>query len=133
MLKLKTMATSGKMAWQKAEAEDYASRGLITPQLIYTNPNKDQIEVNYTVKPPGIESMNFMGLVGDSSTAEKVLIANLEGYYTVNNQYIFNNTGYLQDINWLEQVDGQTIIYHVSSPSKHVTKEDLLLVANNLK
>jgi hypothetical protein len=71
--------------------------------------------------------------MGDSSTADKVGVAGLEGYYTVNNQYVLSDTGYMQDINWLEQVNDQTIIYHVSSPSKHVTKEDLLLVANNLK
>jgi hypothetical protein len=133
MLKEKAMAASGKMAWQKAEPEDYSSHGLITPQLIYTNSNNDQIDVNYTVKPPGTENMNFIATMGDSSTVDKVRVADLEGYYTVNNQNVFSDTGYMQDINWLEQVNGQTIIYHVSTPSKHVTKEDLLLVANNLK
>jgi hypothetical protein len=39
----------------------------------------------------------------------------------------------MKGIIWLEQVNGQTIICHVSTPSKNVTKEDLLLVANNLK
>jgi hypothetical protein len=72
-------------------------------------------------------------MVGDSSTAEKVRVTDFEGYYTVNNKYVLNDTGYLQDINWLEQVKGQTIIYHVSTPSQNVTKADLLLVANNLK
>jgi hypothetical protein len=133
MLKERAMVTEGKIAWQKAEMEDYSHNYIITPQLIYTNSNNDQIEVKYTVMPPGTTSMNIKLLMGDSSTADKVGVSGLEGYYTVNNQYVFNDTGYMKDINWLEQVNGQTIIYHVSTSSKNVTKDDLLLVANNLK
>lgn len=135
ILKDKALAANGKMAWQKADSEDYSRqvRDLNKPRLIYTNSYNDQIEVNYTVKPLGVTNMNITFMMGDSSTADKVRVADLEGYYTVNNQNVFSDTGYMQDINWLEQVNGQTIIYHVSTPSKHVTKEDLLLVANNLK
>jgi hypothetical protein len=133
LLKEKALAADGKFAWQKAGPEDFLSRGIITPQLIYTNSANDQIEVNYTVKPPGTENMNFITLMGDSANAEKVHVAGLEGYYSENNQYVLNDTGYMKDIIWLEQVNDQTIICHVSTSSKNVTKEELLLVANHMK
>jgi hypothetical protein len=135
MLKDKAINDHGKMAWQKADSDDYIHHvtDLNTPRLIYTNRTHDQIEVTYTVKPLGVENMNFTGMMSDSSTAEKVNVVDLEGYYTIDNNNIFSDSGYMQDINWLEQVNGQTIIYHVSTPSKHVTKDDLLLVANHMQ
>jgi hypothetical protein len=132
-LKEKALATDGIMAWEKAGPEDFLSHGITTPQLIYTNSANDRIEVNFTVKPPGIDNMNMIIPMGDLATAEKVRVADLEGYYSEDNQYIFNDTGYLKKIIWLEQVGDQTIICQVSSPSKDVSKEDLLLVANNFK
>jgi hypothetical protein len=136
LLKNKALEANERLAWQKEDPADYAhhTTDLITPKLIYSNAENEQIEVTYTVKPLGVENMNFTGIMGDSSTAEKVQAAGNDAYYTINNSFIFgSNTGFMQDINWLEEADGRTIIYHVSTSSKDVTKEDLLLVANNLK
>jgi hypothetical protein len=136
LLKKKATAAQEKMAWQKAGAEDSIyDKDFISnsPRLIFTNNRYEQIEVSYTIIPASDKDTVMKHMVGDSSTAEKVRIADFEGYYTVNKNYIFNDTGYMQDINWLEQLNGQTIIYHVSTPSQNVTKADLVLVANNLK
>lgn len=135
LLKKKAIAAEEKMAWQKAMPDDtnHNKDFKEIPRLVYTNSNKDQIEISYIVVPKTDMPIKFKSKMSDSSTADKVHVADFEAYYTVNKNYFMSETGKLQDINWMEQVNGQTILYHVSSPSVNVSKDELLLVANNLK
>jgi hypothetical protein len=136
LLKKKAIAAEKKMAWQKAVPDDSIhDKDFINniPRIVFTNSDKDQIEISYMLVPKTDKPIKFTSRMSDISTAEKVQVADFDAYYTVNKNYFLSETGKLQDINWIEQVNGQTILYHVSSPSANVSKDELLLVANNLK
>jgi hypothetical protein len=64
---------------------------------------------------------------------EKIQISSFQGTYSINNHNYLSETGTMRDIQWMESIDGKTIQYVVSTPSTNVTKDDLFLVANNMK
>jgi hypothetical protein len=129
MLKNKAAAAKATMAWQKAESADTIKNinSIDTPTLTYTNSNQDQIEIAYMILPLSGK------VVSKVNSTEKVQVSGFEGNYSINKHNYLSETGTMQDIQWTEQLHGTTIQYTVSSPSLSVTKEDLLLVANNLK
>jgi hypothetical protein len=136
LLKKKAIAEDKKMAWQKAVPDDSNHEKEFIqdiPRLVYTNSDKDQIEISYMLLPKAGNPITLKSRMSDSSTANKVTVSDFDAYYTVNKNNFMSETGTLQDINWIEQANGQTILYHVSSPSANVSKDELLLVANNLK
>jgi hypothetical protein len=128
MLKSKAEAAKQNMAWKKAELEDTVKNINIIdmPTLTYTNNNQDQIDIAYLILPLSVKVDRKV------NSTEKVQVAGFNGYYSVNKHNYLSKTGTMQDIQWTEQ-HGTTIQYTVSSPSLNVTKQDLLLVANNLK
>ncbi|QGQ99081.1 hypothetical protein EHS13_31490 [Paenibacillus psychroresistens] len=129
MLKNKAVAAKSNMAWQKAESEDNDKNitNMDMPSLTYSNSNQDQIDIMYLILPLSVKVERKL------NSADKVQVADIEGYYFVNKHNYLSETGTTQDIQWTEQQHGTTIQITVSSPSLNVTKEDLLLVANNLK
>jgi hypothetical protein len=129
MLKNKASEAKETIAWQKAESEDTVKNINIidVPTLSYSNNNQDQIDITYLILSSSVKVDRKV------NSAEKVQVAGFDGYYSVNKHNYLSETGTTQDIQWTEQKNGTTIQYTVSSPSLSVTKEDLLLVANNLK
>lgn len=106
---------------------------LDSPGLVYTNEQQDQIEIRYQVMPEAMKKLDVRMKTGESTTMEKISVkGSLEGYYTMNPNNVFSESGYMQDLNWIEQEGGRTVMYHIQSSSAKVTKADLLLVANHL-
>jgi hypothetical protein len=124
------------MAWQKAQARDIGTKqDFITesPRLIYVNSSQDQIEISYSVTPTASKNTDVKIKTSPSTTSEKLQVAGYDAFYTLNSNSFLSDTGVVKDIHWLEQKDGRTIDYHVSSSSLNVSKEDLLLVANHMR
>ncbi|NOU96394.1 hypothetical protein GC093_24720 [Paenibacillus sp. LMG 31456] len=135
-LQQQAAAAKQSMAWQKAAAQDkLAPTDFITesPRLVYMNSSHDRIEISYSVMPASDKNIDVKIKTSPSSTADNVQVAGFDAAYTVNNNSFLSDTGVVQDINWLEQKDGRTVIYHVSSPSTNVSKEELLFVANHMR
>jgi hypothetical protein len=136
LLKAQAAAAPEKIAWQKAVQEDaHEDQAVIpkSPRLVYTNSQKDQIEISYTLIPPSDKKVDIKVKTSDASSAEKVQVADKDAYYTVNNSNFLSDTGKSQEIVWVEQREGQTVMYHAATSSVNVTKADLLLVAGGLK
>jgi hypothetical protein len=135
VLKKKAAVAKSNVAWQKAGSEAANQEKAMTeiPRLVYVNQNQDQIEISYTLVPKSDKNILIKRSLGGSSTAEKVHVADYDAYYTVNTNNFMTDTGMMKTVNWMEQRDGQTIIYNVSTPSMNVTEDELLLVANHLQ
>ncbi|MCR8632676.1 hypothetical protein [Paenibacillus radicis (ex Xue et al. 2023)] len=135
-LQQQAAAAKQNMAWQKASAQDKeAPNDFISesPRLVYINNSRDQIEISYSVVPSSDKNTDMKIKTSTSSTADHVKVAGVDAYYTVNSNSFLSETGIVKDINWLEQQNGRTLIYHVTSPSINVSKEDLLFVANHMR
>lgn len=74
-------------------------------------------------------------LEGFTSTGTEYEEYNLNGkkaHYTKNNQALLGDSGVLQNVMWMEEKDGKTIIYNVESDSLNMTKEKLLEAVRSL-
>jgi hypothetical protein len=134
MLKKKAAESKDNTAWQKAAADDKVSNQGFSeiPRLLYTNNNQAQIEVSYRVIPTEEKNVKHIKRM-DAATTEQLKVNSFEGDYTINNNNYLSETGTMRDIQWTEPNDGKTIQYTVSTPSSNVSKEDLLVVAANMK
>jgi hypothetical protein len=128
MLKNKATTEKVNMAWQKVESTNAAPSSFDTPTLLYTNENKAQIEIMYSVLPKGVTLFTK-----SSGPVEKVKVAGFDGEYSVNKNDFISETGAMQAVRWKEEGSEATIQYTVTSPSLNITKDDLLLVATNMK
>jgi hypothetical protein len=135
VLKKKAATAKSIVAWEKAGPEAANQEKAVTeiPRLVYVNKNQDQIEVSYTLVPKSDKNIQIKLSMSGSTTVGKVHVADYDAYYTVNAHNFMTDTGMMKTVNWMEQRDGQTIIYNVSTPSMHVTEDQLLLVANHLQ
>ncbi|OXM84885.1 hypothetical protein [Paenibacillus rigui] len=128
----KKAAEEGKpMAWQ--EVTGSSPESAASPRLLFTNIRQEQIEISVTRLTEPERSIHVKLGMGEGSSTEKVQVAGKDAYYSVNANNFLSETGLYKDIQWLEAESGQTSIYHVSSPSREVTKEELVFVANQLK
>jgi phage-related protein len=134
MLKKIAAESKDNMAWQKAVAEDKVSNQDFSevPRLLYTNRNNEQIEVSYMIIPAEGKQVKHLR-IKDAAALVKLKVDGFEGDYTINNHNYLSETGIMRDIQWTEPSEGKAIQYHVSTPSMNVSKEDLLVVAANMK
>ena len=120
-LKERANTENANITWQKAVPEDNCSPSIV-PRFIYSNESKGQIEYSF-------------GLVhGDRlivmANPEKCQVANMEAYFS---EIELPQIGSIKGISGFENKNGKTYSVHISTYSAHVTKEDLLHIANNLK
>lgn len=120
-LKERAIAENTNITWQKAVPEDKCSI-FKAPRFVYSNHSQEQIEVCF-------------GLVhGDRlivmPNPEKCQVANMEAYFSKTES---PEIGILKRIDGFEHKSGNTYSIHISTQSVHVTKEDLLFIADNLK
>lgn len=122
MLKERAITANEKMTWEKAVPEDNCFL-FKTPRLLYSNQKEDQIEVRYFL-------VSGDKLISVMPNPEKFQIGDFEAYYSEIN---LPEIGVWKEIRGYEHKNGQTYSYCISTQSSNVTKEDLLLIANNLK
>ncbi|MNI23281.1 hypothetical protein D3C73_768660 [compost metagenome] len=132
-LKKQAKQSADGVAWAKSSTVNPQVMNNQTPVLTYSNKNQGTIEVIYQLIPSTDKVVGIKQMVSDHSIAEPVQVWGADASYLVNPSNIFSAAGNTSTVQWLEKVDGATIIYTISTTSPEVSKEDLLLVANSMK
>ncbi|MBN3524172.1 hypothetical protein [Paenibacillus apiarius] len=97
----------------------------------YTNADSHRIYVTVEVMPD--VNVASKVLAPESAQYEELNVNGVKAHYTVNDQFLFNDSNRYQDLFWMSGQEGKQFVIRVATDSPHVTKEQLIQAANSLK
>ncbi len=124
-LEAESRETGRDVIWRQTDAADIPFQGYTT-----TYRNGDE-QIHYTVEPMK-EKMKIESIMNGMAVLEKVQVDGYEAAYTYNDNSMFTDSHVYQEIAWLEEQEGQTLIHRVGSDSGGVTKEQLVEAAGGI-
>lgn len=124
-LEAESRETGRDVIWRQTDAADIPFQGYTT-----TYRNGDE-QIHYTVEPMK-EKMKIESIMNGMAALEKVQVDGYEAAYTYNDNSMFTDSHIYQEIAWLEEQEGQTLIHRVGSDSGSVTKEQLAEAAGGM-
>jgi len=118
-------ATDQAAVWREIEVDDVPITGYTTT---YRN---GEHAIYYSVEPVA-EKIRLESMMNGSAAFEQVQVAGSEAAYTKNASFLYSDSGLYQEIAWLEEREGQTLIHRIGTDSGDVRKEQLLEAAGSL-
>ena len=118
-------ATGQAAVWREYVPDDLPVTGYTT---VYRN---GEHTIYFTVDPIA-EPLRFEAMMSGDAALEQVQVDGAEAAYTRNENSLFADSGVYQEITWLEEREGRTVIHSVGTDSDAVSKEQLLEAAGSL-
>jgi len=115
-------ATGQAAVWREYVPDDLPITGYTT---VYRNGEQ---AIYFTVDPIS-EKIRFEAMMGKSAALEQLQVNGSEAAYTRNESFLYTASGLYQEIVWLTEQEGRTIIHRVGTDSDEVSKEQLLEAA----
>jgi len=116
-------ATGQAAVWREIASGDAPISGYTTT---YRN---GEHAIYYTVEAV-TEPIRLEAMMGKSAALEQVQVNGDEAAYTRNESFLYTDSGLYQEIAWLTEREGRTIIHRIGTDSNLVTKEQLLEAAS---
>lgn len=125
-LKQEAKDTRKHVIWEKLDEIPQ-----ILPAITLTYKNDKENKIYLTLKKIN-GNTKLETTIDEDSSFEKLMVHNQKAYFIKNTDQFLSSTGEYEEILWIEQSGKETIIYSIASDSLEVTKEDLLMMANNM-
>lgn len=127
-LKAESEETEKNFIWRKTPLP--SSFPLLTYTSVYRNSDQETL---YLILQSAPDSKMKLQTVAPSSTKyEEMDLNGHSAHYFKNDSYVYTDSHFYQEISWMTEKEGQTIIYRLGSDSPAMTKEQLMEAAKSL-
>ncbi len=126
-LRKEAKETGTKLVWQKITPSASPTTAYTS---IYKNNDGDEVYVTMELFPEG--PIRVESFANEAMAYEQLSINDKEAFY-IHSQNFFSETDQYQDLFWMESVNRQTVVYRIGTTSIHLSREDLVSIANHMK
>ncbi|BBH23256.1 hypothetical protein Back11_46010 [Paenibacillus baekrokdamisoli] len=127
-MKAESKKTGSKTLWRKTIGSSIKPTSPYTS--VFRNSNQDSIYLTWDiVNGPTVK---FEMMTPPNTSYEELDINGLKAHYTKDEQSLYGDSNINQDVMWIKESGGKTIVYHVRSDSLDMTKEQLVEAAKSL-
>lgn len=125
-LRKEAKETKSKLVWKKIVPENSPITAYTS---IYKHSNGDDVYITMELYPD--EPLMVESFTSEAMTNGQINIDGKEAFYS-HSKNIFSDTDEYQDLFWMENIDGQTVIYRIGTTSVQLTQEDLIQIAKHM-
>ncbi|GIO92389.1 hypothetical protein [Paenibacillus lactis] len=127
-LKAESEETGKDLIWRKTSVP--ASFPLLTYTTVYRNADQETLYLIMENAPDS--KVKIQSLAPPSAEYEELDLNGHGAHYFKNDAYVYTDSHFYQEISWMIEQDGESIIYRLGSDSPAMTKEKLMEAAKNL-
>ncbi|MDX8366398.1 hypothetical protein [Cytobacillus sp. IB215665] len=128
-LKARSTKTTEKITWYNLGSLPLKNNSLLDlPNLIYETDTNDEILITYHLLTDDVVSMtSYMG-----EDFKQFTVDGNDAFYVEPNESLYT-TNKEKILSWIENRNGQLILYNITTESVNITQEDLIAIANNME
>ncbi len=111
---------------------DVPKDGAVSPySSLYRNADGESIYLTWEIV--GDTSIKVEGLTAPSTVYEEIDLNGRKAHFTKNTQSLYGESAVLQNIMWVEENSGDTVVFYVESDSASMSKERLIAAAASVQ
>ncbi|MFS1518928.1 hypothetical protein V1503_21065 [Bacillus sp. SCS-151] len=128
-LKTRSTKTTEEITWDNLGSFSKEPNNLWNlPNLIYRTNTNDEILITYHLLTDDVVSMtSYMG-----EDFKQFTVDGYDAFYIESNESLYT-TNKEKILSWIENRNGQFILYNITTESDNITQEDLIAIANNME
>ncbi|NJJ39849.1 hypothetical protein [Paenibacillus apii] len=128
-MKAESKETGSKVLWRKTNLSEAIP--VVPFTSVYRNSDNDTIYLTWQIAG-GDTNVKIFQAATLGTAYEEINIGGQKAHYLLDNQSLYGQSTIHQDVMWLKESGGQTVVYHVQSDSPSMTKEQLIEAAKSL-
>jgi hypothetical protein len=127
-MKAESKKTGSKMLWRKTAVLPDKPTSPYTSVFRNSNQNTIYLTCDIVSGP----SVKYETMSPPNTSYEELELNGLKAHYTKSEQSLYGDSTIYQDVMWIKESEGKTVVYHVGSDSLDMTKEQLVEIAKSL-
>ncbi len=128
-MKAENKKTGSELLWRKADLSK--AEPVVPYTSVYRNSSNETIYLTWQIAN-GNPDLKMFQVAPPNTTYEEINIGGLTAHYMLDDQSLFGQSNIHQDVMWLKESGGKSVIYHVQTDSTKLTKEQLIEAAKSL-
>lgn len=120
--------TGSRVLWRTTDLP--AEQPLVPYTSVYRNSSQDTIYITWQVAN-GSADVKLFQAAPPNTEYEELKVNGVTAHYLKHDQALVGQSPIHQDVTWLQESGGQTIMYHVQSDSEALTKQQLIQAAQS--